>query len=1044
MMDKLILRSVENRYLVITAALLFSIFGIYVSTTVPVDVFPDLTAPTVVVLTEALGFSPSEVENLVTFPLETALNGAPGVRRVRSASMPGYSVVWAEFEWSEQMNTARQIVAERVAIATVDMPDGVMPPILAPPTSLMGEIQLIALQSETLPLLELRNYTETVLSRRLLAVPGIAQVTVVGGGERQYQVWLKPERLAAHGITVAEVAEVLNEVNANTPAGVINDGGTEYLVTGMGRFKTIADIESVVIATRDGTAIKLRDMAEVRIGEAFSRGTGSANGQSAVLMFIQRQPQANTLALDRLLEQTYAEEAARLPEGMILVTDLMRQADFIRTAISNVAKAIRDGAILMIIIMILFLFNVRALVISLTALPLSIIAAVLVIYFFGGTINTMTLGGLAIAIGSLMDDAVIDVENTVRRLRQNKALPKEKQRAPLRVVYEASSEVRSAIVSATVIITVVFLPLYTLTDVEGRLLRPLGTAYIVSIFASLLVALTLTPALEALLLPKSRAILSEKEPGIAVAVRRGYGALLRPVMRHPWIVSLPIVAAFIIAVGSFFFMGRAFLPDFNEGALNVVMNTLPGTSLEESDRIGSLVEKMLLETDEVTSVARKTGRGELDEHAQGIEGSEMEATYTLKDRSKEEMLADIRARLGKVPGITFGLGGPIAHRIDHMLSGARAGIAIKISGDDLHILRDLAEEAEVLIKQIPGVTDVAVEPQTEVPELRVYLDRERLSRNRVSFVEAGLTLRAALYGAPVSRVYEGRNAYDLVLRMQDKATDSVAALEQLPLRTDTGALVPLGAVSVVSRESGPNIISRDQVQRKIFVVCNPAGRDVASVLADIRAAVDPLLKNKSGYSVHYGGQFESAAAASQRLLLSGLLIFAIIFAILGMTFRNLLDAAFVMASLPLALIGGVAAVFLLGGVLSIASIIGFISVFGVAARNGIMLINHIRHLQQEEGVTEFREAVWRGSVERVIPVLMTAISTGLALVPLVIARNAPGNEIQSPMAVVIIGGLLSATILNMIIVPALYFRFGRPVTKKDGMETLPLGDSVNV
>jgi CzcA family heavy metal efflux pump len=1043
MMDKLILWSVNNRYLVVGMALLFSVFGIYVCTTVPVDVFPDLTAPTVVVLTEAPGFSPSDVENLVTFPLETALNGAPGVRRVRSSSMPGFSVVWTEFEWDEEMNTARQIVTERVALATADMPEGVTPPVLAPPTSLMGEIQLAALQSDTLPLPEVRNYAETVMRRRLLAVPGIAQVTLVGGGDRQYQVWLKPERLAAHGITVSDVAEALRDANANIPAGVIAEGGTEYLVTGLGRLHSPADMESVVISVRDGTAIKLGDVAEARVGESFARGTGSANGKAAVLLFIQRQPQANTLELDRLLEEALAQESARLPRGMALDTHLMRQADFIRTSVNNVAKAIRDGAVLMIFIMALFLLSGRAMAISLTALPVSIVAAVLVIYLFGGTINTMTLGGLAIAIGSLMDDAVIDVENTVRRLRQNATLPEGVRRNPLRICYEASSEVRSAIVSATVIITVVFLPLYTLTNVEGRLLRPLGTAYIVSIFASLLVALTVTPALEALLLPGSRAILSAREPGIAAWVRRAYGALLRPVLRHPWLISLPVLAAFIASVVSFSMMGRAFLPDFNEGALNVVVNTLPGTSLAESDRIGGTVERILLDTPEITSVARKTGRGELDEHAQGIEGSELEATYVLDERSKEEMLRDIRGRLGGVAGINFGIGGPIAHRIDHMLSGARAGIAIKFSGDDLRALRALAEEAETRIAGIPGVTDVAVESQSEVPEIHVRLDRERLARNGVSFAEAGLTLRAALYGAPVSRVYEGRNAYDLVLRVQGASSDSVATLEQLPLRTDTGALAPLGAVSTVARESGPNIISRDQVQRKIFVTCNPAGRDVASVLADIRGAVDPLLEDKPGYAVHYGGQFESAEAASKRLLASGVLVLLGIFGLLYMNFRNARDAVFVMASLPLALIGGVASVFLTGGVLSIASIIGFISVFGVAARNGIMLINHIHHLQSEEGVTAFGEAVWRGAVERVVPVLMTAISTGLALVPLVIAHDAPGNEIQSPMAVVIIGGLLSATVLNMIVVPALYLRFGRPVPNNCGNDHTAPGESTH-
>ncbi|NLN94048.1 MAG: efflux RND transporter permease subunit [Candidatus Hydrogenedens sp.] len=1033
MMDKLIQWSVTNRYLVIALSLVGTVFGLYLCFHTPVDVFPDLTAPTVVVLTEAPGYSPSEVENLVTFPLETTLNGAPGIRRVRSASMPGYSIVWSEFDWGEEMNVARQIVAERVQLTAPDLPEDIMPPILAPPTSLMGEIQIAALHAENRSMTDLQNYAEIVLARRLLAVPGVAQITVVGSGDRQYQVALKPDRLAALGITLAEVAEVLAENNMNIPAGFISERGTEYLVTGLGRLQTVEDIGKVVVTTRQGVPVFVSDVAEVRLGAAPTRGTGSANGKPAVLLIIQKQPQANTLELDKVLEEVFAEEEAKLPTGMEMNTSLMKQADFIRIAVSNVANAIRDGMIIVVLIMAFFLLSGKALFITLTALPISLIIAVLSIQFFGGSINTMTLGGLAIAIGSLMDDAVIDVENTIRRLRLSQdEIVGNKPRA-LRIVYEASSEVRSAIVFATVIITVVFVPLYTLENVEGRLLRPLATSYIVAIFASLLVALTLTPALEAVLLPGSRIVSNPREPRVASLVRRGYNLILRPVLRHPWLVSLPVAAVFIASLVGFSFMGQSFLPDFNEGALNVVANTLPGTSLEESNRIGLQVERLLMEVPEITSVARKTGRGELDEHAQGIEGSEMEATYLLTDRSKDEMLVEVREKLDKVPGISYGIGGPISHRIDHMLSGARSSVAIKFTGEDLYVLRELAEEAQERIRQIPGAADIAMEPQTDVPEVSVRFDRDLLARQGISFEEAGVTLRAALFGAPVTRIYEGRNAYDLVLRLAEDKDATLTSLEKLPLRNSAGALVPLHTVATVFRGSGPNVITRDQVQRKIFVTCNPSGRDVASLVRDIRTEIDPLLAGKEGYSVHYGGQFESAAAASGRLLASGAVVLFGVFALLLMAFKNIRDALFVMASLPLALIGGVVAVFLMGGVLSVASIIGFISVFGVAARNGIMLVQHIRHLQLEEGVTDFAEAVRRGAVERIVPVLMTALSTGFALIPLVLAHEAPGNEIQSPMAVVIIGGLLTATFLNMIVVPTLYLRLGRPALMNENI-----------
>ncbi len=1030
MMDKIIQFSIDNRLMVTLAALAFACAGGYVCTTVPVDVFPDLTAPTVVVLTEAAGMVPAEVENLATFPLETALNGAPGVRRVRSASMPGFSVVWAEFDWGAGMNEARQVVAERVAAAAADLPPEVSRPVLAPPSSIMGEIQLVALQSETHSRAALRDHADTVLRRRLQAVPGVAQVGVVGGDVRQFQAVADPARLAALDMTLGEVAEALRAENRNAAAGVIPGGGVEYQVTGLGRVRGVEDIAGVVAGVRGGVPVRVGDVAEVREGAEPVRGDGSANGRPAVLMYIQRQPDANTLALDGLLRVVLAEESARLPEGMILDTSLFRQADFIRTAVRNVAVALRDGSLLVALIMVAFLANARALLVTLVALPLSMIAAVLVIHRTGGTLNTMTLGGLAVAVGSLVDDAVIDVENIVRRLRENGARPPAERLSALRVVYLASAEVRAPIVFATCIIAVVFLPVYTLSGVEGRLLRPLSTAYIVSVFASLAVAIVLTPALSAWLLPGARSAREGREPRLAGWVRRGYTALLRPTMNRPWLVCAPAALLTAGACALLPLMGRSFLPEFNEGALNVVMSTLPGTSLEESSRLALLAEKTLLAQPGVVSVARKTGRGELDEHAQGAEGSEFEATFVLPEgMGKEALLSSLRRDLSKIPGAVFGMGGPISHRIDHILSGARAAIAVKISGPDLHTLRNLASRARAAMEAVPGVADLAVEPQADVPLVEVKFRRDALARNGVAFSEAETALRAAVHGAEVSRVHEGANTYGLAVRLDTPAARDPAALAALPLRSSGGATVPLGDVADIVRATGPNIITRDQVQRKIFITCNTAGRDVASLAAEIRERVDPLLAGAPGYTVSYGGQFESAARASRMLLLAGAATLAGVFLLLCAAFRSVRDALFVLLGLPLAVVGGVAGVYGTGGVLSLASIIGFISVFGVAARNGIMLIRHIRHLQEEEGVADFREAVLRGAGERVVPILMTALSTGLALVPLALHGDLPGNELQTPMAVVILSGLFSATLLNLAVAPALYARFGRPARR---------------
>jgi len=1026
-MDKLIQWALGNRALVLLAAALLLVFGAFTVTRMPVDVFPDLTAPTVTVITEAHGMVPTEVESQVTFPIEAALNGASGVRRVRSSTAVGIAVVWVEFDWGTDIRAARQIVSEKVALVANELPPEVERPILAPVSSIMGEILFLSLTSEKHTPFELRNYAETVIRRRLLAVPGVSQVTPIGGGEKQFQVVVSPANLLAHGVALNQVIHALEEGNENVSAGIINERGSEWLVTGVGRFRTLEDIGETVVSASNGVPVTVAQLGEVRIGEAPKRGEGSANMKPAVILGIQKQPGANTLALTRQLDAALDGIAAKLPPGMALDKRIFRQADFIQVSVNNVTRALVEGIVLVIVVVLVFLGNSRATFITVTAIPLSLVAAVLTLKAFGATINTMTLGGMAIAIGALVDDAVIDVENVFRRLRENALLPEERRRSAFAVVLTASVEIRSSIVFATLIIALVFVPIFFLSGIEGRLLQPLGVAYLVALLASLLVAVTVTPALCLLLLPRSRAVQTGHEPRVVAALKSWYARLLTPTLNHPWLVTLPALALLAGALAAMPFFGRAFLPEFNEGTLTISAVTLPGTSLAQSDELGRLVEKTLLSHPEVVSVARRTGRAELDEHAQGVEAAELDVSLKMGKRSKAEFLAALRESLSVVPGMNITIGGPIAHRIDHMLSGTRANIAVKIFGPDLYALRGLGDKARQAAQGVPGVVDLALEQQMEIPILRVQFDRPALARHGLTVREVARTLEAAVQGAKASRILEGQNAFDLVVRLADGDARRLDEIGSVLVDTPGGAKVPLAELARIIKDTGPNTVSREQVERKIVVSCNVAGRDVTSVVRDLQKLVDPLVSAAPGYRVEYGGQFESAAEANKVLALLGVVVVLGIGFLLHLAFGSARDAALIMLNLPLALIGGVAGVFVSGSVLSVASVIGFITVFGIATRNGIMLVSHIRHLQEHEGVTNFREAVRRGALERLAPILMTALAAGLALIPLALGGGKPGNEIQTPMAIVILFGLLTSMLLNMVIVPALYLRFGRAV-----------------
>ena len=1024
MIGHIIAWSLRNKLFVVIAGVLLLAWGGWQAAKTPVDVFPDLTAPSVTVVTEAHGMAPTDVENLVTFPIETALNGAPDVRRVRSSTKIGLSVVTVEFEWGTDLYLARQVVAERLQLARASLPADIPAPAMAPAASIMGEILFIALASDRHGGMELKNTAEQVIKRRVLAVPGVAEVLPIGGDTQQFQVTLKPERLAAYGLTVDEVARALRDANQNTSAGFMVEGGQEYLIQGLGRIEALDDIADTVVARRNGQPILVRHVAEVDIGPAPTRGVGSHNGKPAVVLGIQKQPGANTLDLTDRLDATLEEIQSGLPKGMKIERHIFRQADFIRVSIDNLNKALIEGAILVVIIVFAFLLSARATAISLVAIPLSLVAAILAMKALGATINTMTLGGMAIALGALVDDAIIVVENIVRRLRENRSKPAEQQANVLHLVYAATREIQGSIVFATLIIMLVFLPLFFLSGVEGRLMAPLGLAYVVSLAASLVVAITVTPVLAALLLPNSKTVRESIEPRFIHRLKAGYRRVLDATLARWKTVAGVSVATLAVALIALGFAGRAFLPDFNEGTLTVGMATLPGTALEESDRLGRMVENILLSHPEVVATARRTGRAEGDPHAMDVSASEMEVTLKMGERSKEDFLAALREDFASVPGTQIVVGQPISHRIDHMLSGSRSNIAVKIFGPDLGELRRLTQQVKDIAQAVPGAVDVTDEQQTDIPFLTIRFRRDALAQHGLSIREVSEAIEAAFSGLPVNRVQQGQASFDLVLRFDPSTRANIDAVRATLVTTADGARLPLSALADIRNDRAPYSISRENVQRKMVVMANVAGRDLASVVADIRKQVAAGVTLPAGYHIEYGGQFESAEAASRTLLFLGVAVTVGIFLLLFIAFRTARDALLVMLNLPLAMIGGVIGVFAAGGVLSVASIIGFITLFGIATRNGVMMISHIHHLVEHEGVRDAAEAVKRGAEERLVPILMTALAAGLALVPLALAAGEPGSEIQAPMAVVILCGLLSSTLLNMIVVPALYLRFG--------------------
>ena len=1019
MLNKIIDFSLRNRLTILILSGIALIFGTIVLMRSEIDIFPDLNAPTVVVMTEAPGMAPEEVEKLVTYPIETTVNGSTGVRRVRSQSSMGFSVVWVEFDWNTDVYLARQIVQERLSMIADKMPPGVKTPVMGPQSSILGEIMIIGLTSDKTSLLELRDIADRTIAPRLLALGGVSQVSVLGGDVRQFQIQLSPTMMQQLDVSIDEVLEATRDMNMNAAGGVVYDYGNEYLVKGEINTADLDRLGSTVIRSDERGIVTVADVATVTIaGEQPRLGLGSVKGKPSVIITVTKQPAASTIDLDKLIRRDLADIATTLPDDIKISTDIFSQSEFIDNSISNLQEALLEGALFVIVVLFFFMMNLRTTAISVIALPLSIIVTVIVLHLMGYTLNTMSLGGIAIAIGSLVDDAIVDVENVYKRLRENRALPEGQRQPAVKVVYHASAEVRMPIFNSSLIIIASFLPLFFLSGIEGRMLKPLGVSFIVALIASTIVALTLTPVLCSFLLGGKKAEKAEqKEPRATRFMRRGYDRLLNSTLRRPWPLLVTVAVLFVVSLVLFFTLGRSFLPGFNEGSMTINVSTLPGVSLEESDRIGQKAEEIILSVPEVRTTARKTGRAELDEHSLGTNVSEIEAPYTLKDRSRGEMVRELREKLSQLPGTNIEIGQPISHRIDAMLSGTESQIAIKLFGDDLNQLFALGNQIKEAAGKVDGVVDVNVEQQIERPELSIRPRRELMAQYGVTPAALRNTIETSLQGQAVSQVYENGLPYDVTVILDPTARKSLESIRDLPVETAQGK-VPLSQIADVVSATGPNTIHRENVKRRLVISANVDGRDLRSTVNDIRREIEKDVRLPQNYSIEYGGQFESEAAASRMLAWATLGALLVILMLLYQQFHNIPESLLILSNMPLALIGGVLILVITGGELNIPAIIGFISLIGITTRNGMLLISRYNALEAE-GVP-LHERIMRGSSDRLLPIVMTALTSALALIPLAINGNAPGNEIQSPMAVVILGGLLSATVLNVFVVPAIY------------------------
>ena len=1067
-MNAIIKWALQNRLIVIALSALLLVWGAWVALNLPVDVFPDLNKPTITILTEAEGLAPEEVETQVSYPIETVMNGLPGVTRVRSQSGIGLSIVYIEFDWGTDIYRNRQLVAEKLTEAREQLPDNVSP-FLAPISSIMGEIMLISVKSKngsTSPL-DVRTLADWTIRPRLLTIAGISQVIPIGGGVKQYQALVSPEKLQQFGVTIEDVATALERSNANSTGGFVDAQSQEYLVRNLGRFYSIDELKNTVVAYRNNTAIRLGDVANVEFGARIKRGDAGANGLPAVIMSVQKQPGADTVDLTEKVDAAMRELQTTLPADIEINTRLFRQSRFIESSIDNVVEALRDGAILVTIVLFLFLLNFRTTFITVTAIPLSFVVTFLIFYAFGVTINTMTLGGLAVAIGELVDDAIVDIENIFRRLRENYALPN--PRPSLEVIYHASLEIRSSIVYATIIVALVFLPLFMLTGVEGRLLAPLGLAYITSLVASLFISLTVTPVMASYLLPQlfrktgmrkslfsnwfenlrrrfskkdaanqSNESSSENAPGghseedsfVVRWLKKWDERLLHWTLRHPYKVMAGAAVLFFLTMATLPFVGTAFLPEFNEGTLTINIQAQPGTSLAESNRIGTIGEKLIMEVPEVVSVGRRTGRAELDEHAEGVHYTEIDVDLKESERTREEILAEIREKLAVIPGVNLNVGQPISHRLDHLQSGVRAQIAVKLFGDDLSVLRSKAEEIRNAMQTVEGATDVQIERQVLIPQIRFNVDRARAAQYGLSPGEITETLETALNGRTVSQAIEGARRYDVVVRFDDASRNNLDALRNVTVDTPQGTQIPISAVATIENLPGPNQILRENTQRRIVVSANTEGRDLGSVVQDMQERVASQVNLPQGYFVEFGGQFQASQEATRTLSVLSLFSLVAIFFLLIKALGDWRASLQVMLNIPLALIGAVIALLLTGGVFSIATLVGFISLVGITSRNGIMMISHYIHLMREEGENFTEEMIVRGSLERLVPVMMTALTAGLSLLPLAVAADAPGKEILHPLAVVVLGGILTSTLLDQVVTPAVFYKFGKPIADR--------------